>query len=67
MDKTNQVFSRSIEIEENKRVPNKSNSASKVLQLMDQDQRYSEALEIVLAADPRLDREQLENELNKYC
>lgn len=44
----------------------KSKAASKVLQLMDKDYSYSEALKKVLKEDKRLDRKKLEKELDKY-
>ncbi len=44
----------------------KSKAASKVLQLMDKDFSYSEALKKVLSEDKRLDKKKLEKELDKY-
>lgn len=44
----------------------KSKAASKVLQLMDKDYSYSEALKKVLKDDKRLSKKNLELELNKY-
>jgi hypothetical protein len=44
----------------------KSKAASKVLQLMDKDYSYTEALKKVLKEDKRLSKKNLELELNKY-
>ncbi len=44
----------------------KSSECSEVLQLMDQDFSYSEALQTVLKNNPTTDKVQLENELNNY-
>lgn len=44
----------------------KSREASKVLQLMDNDFSYKQALETVLSDNPTIHRESLENELNRY-
>jgi hypothetical protein len=44
----------------------KSRSASKVLQLMDKDYSYTDALNKVLKKDLRVDKAKLEKELNKY-
>ena len=44
----------------------KSEQAKKVLQLMDKDFNYSEALEMVLKENPETDKKQLETELNNY-
>lgn len=45
---------------------NKSKECSKVLQLMDKDYSYSNALNKVLGEDRTLRREKLEKELNTY-
>lgn len=44
----------------------KSKAAKKVLQLMDSDYSYSEALKKVLKEDKRLSKKNLEKELEKY-
>lgn len=44
----------------------KTKSVSKVLQLMDEDYGYEEALKKVLKEDKRLNKEKLEKRLNKY-
>ncbi len=44
----------------------KSNAAKKVLQLMDKDYSYTEALKKTLNEDKRLDKKKLEKELDKY-
>lgn len=44
----------------------KSKQASEVLQLMDKDKSYQEALGIVLKKNPKLDKDKLEAELDKY-
>jgi len=44
----------------------KSKQASMVLQLMDQDHSYSEAIKIVLGKNKKTSRVKLEKELNKY-
>lgn len=44
----------------------KSESASKVLQLMDKDYSYSEALKKVLNEDKKISKKTLEKELDKY-
>ena len=44
----------------------KSPQAKKVLQLMDQDFTYCEALQTVLKENPETEKKQLETELNKY-
>ena len=44
----------------------KSKACSKVLQLMDQDHSYTEALKKVLKSDKRLSKTKLEAELNHY-
>jgi uncharacterized protein YoaH (UPF0181 family) len=44
----------------------KSKAASKVLQLMDKDYSYGEAVKKVLKEDKRLDKKKLEKELDKY-
>jgi hypothetical protein len=44
----------------------KSAAASNVLQLMDKDFDYQEALEVTLSGDKRLSKEKLEKELNHY-
>jgi hypothetical protein len=44
----------------------KTKSVSKVLQLMDEDYSYQEALKKVLKEDKRLNKEKLEKRLNKY-
>jgi fatty acid-binding protein DegV len=46
--------------------PAKSKAASKVLQLMDKDFSYQEALKTVLSSDKRLNKRELEKELNIY-
>jgi len=46
--------------------PKKSNAAKCVLNLMDADYSYSEALKIVLNNDKRLNAAKLEKQLNKY-
>ena len=45
---------------------NKSKAVSKVLQLMDQDYSYSQAIKIVLNENKKLSKKKLEKELNKY-
>ena len=45
---------------------NKSKAVSKVLQLMDQDYSYSQAIKIVLNENKKLSKKNLEKELNKY-
>lgn len=45
----------------------KSKACSKVLQLMDSDFSYQNALLTVLKADKRLNKKKLEKELDKYC
>lgn len=45
---------------------NKSKEASMVLQLMDTDYSYDEALKATLKKYKNVDRETLETELNKY-
>lgn len=45
---------------------NKSKEASMVLQLMDKDYSYGEALKATLKKYKNVDRETLETELNKY-
>jgi len=44
----------------------KTTQCKKVLQLMDQDFEYGEALKTVLKSNPTTDKKQLENELNLY-
>ena len=44
----------------------KSKAASKVLQLMDKDISYEQALKKVLKADKRLSKKKLEKELDAY-
>lgn len=44
----------------------KSKSASKVLQLMDKDYSYQEALKTVLKEDKRISKKKLEKELSAY-
>ena len=44
----------------------KSEAAKKVLQLMDKDYTYQEALNKVLRDDTYISRETLEHELNKF-
>ena len=44
----------------------KSKAASAVLQLMDKDMTYSQALKKVLSSDKRLSKNKLEKELDKY-
>ena len=44
----------------------KSKACSKVLQLMDADLSYSQALRNVLEADKRLNKQRLEKELSYY-
>lgn len=46
--------------------PKKSKACTKVLQLMDQDHSYTDALKKVLKEDKRLSKAKLENELNHY-
>lgn len=46
--------------------PEKSKAASKVLQLMDKDFSYQQALAKTLREDKRLSKIKLENELNYY-
>lgn len=49
-----------------KKKTKKSKAASKVLQLMDKDYSYQEALTKTLREDKRLNKKKLENELNYY-
>ena len=44
----------------------KSKECSKVLQLMDKDYSYSEALKKVISEDKRLSKKKLEKELDTY-
>lgn len=44
----------------------KSKGCKKVLQLMDKDFSYQEALKKVLTDDKRLSKKKLEKELNEY-
>ena len=44
----------------------KSKACSKVLQLMDKDYSYSEALKKVISEDKRLSKKKLEKELDTY-
>ncbi len=44
----------------------KSNSASKVLQLMDEDFSYKNALDSVLKSDETINKKNLEIELNNF-
>ena len=44
----------------------KSKAASKVLQLMDKDYSYQQALKKVLKEDKRLSKKKLEKELDTY-
>jgi DNA-directed RNA polymerase subunit L len=55
-----------FKITESRIVENKSKEASMVLQLMDKDYSYSEALKATLKKYKNVDRDTLENELNKY-
>jgi hypothetical protein len=55
-----------FKITESRIVENKSKEASMVLQLMDKDYSYSEALKATLKKYKNVDRETLESELNKY-
>ena len=49
-----------------KKMAKKSKQASKVLQLMDMDFTYQQALKIVLSQDKRLSKKKLVSELDKY-
>lgn len=49
-----------------KRKPKKSAACSKVLQLMDKDYSYGQALKKTLKEDKRLSKEKLEAELDFY-
>jgi DNA-directed RNA polymerase subunit L len=55
-----------FKITESRIVENKSKEASMVLQLMDKDYSYSEALKATLKKYKNVDRDTLESELNKY-
>lgn len=55
-----------FKITESRIVENKSKEASMVLQLMDKDYSYGEALKATLKKYKNVDRETLETELNKY-
>jgi DNA-directed RNA polymerase subunit L len=55
-----------FKITESRIVENKSKEASMVLQLMDKDYSYGEALKATLKKYKNVDRETLESELNKY-
>lgn len=44
----------------------KSNEASKVLNLMDEDFSYQNALEIVVNSDSTINKKKLEIELNRF-
>jgi hypothetical protein len=49
-----------------KKVVTKSASASKVLQLMDNDYSYTQALNIVLKSNKKINKNNLEKELELY-
>jgi hypothetical protein len=55
-----------FKITESRIVENKSKEASMVLQLMDKDYSYGEALKATLKKYKNVNRETLETELNKY-
>lgn len=44
----------------------KSKEASEVLQLMDKDYSYADAVKAVLKKNPSIDKNKLEKELEKY-
>ena len=47
-------------------VTNKTKECSQVLQLMDKDYSYSEAVKKVIEQNPKIDKTNLETELNNY-
>lgn len=49
-----------------KKTVKKSEAASMVLRLMDNDYSYSKALKTVLTLKPRVNKQKLERELNKF-